>query len=155
MGIHAVGKTNESLEASRRQVLLLPQRSHNLCERPEVRALDDELVLLSSIAILRPSERVDAHFLAATLKEPTNKDQLKNYVTGAAIPRIVLADFKRFPIVIPPVAVQRDWTSVVAPMTRLCWTLLDQTENLRATRDLLLPRLLSGKIDLEDVEPAT
>ena len=32
--------------------------------------------------------------------------------------------------------------------------LASQTLSLRRTRDLLLPRLLSGRINLEDVEPA-
>src|SRR5438552_15458548 len=115
---------------------------------------DLEMVLLSSIAILRPGVNLDSHFLAMTLKQPEVKNALRNYVTGAAIPRIVIADFKRFEIVVPPIVLQKAWSAVVSPMVQMCWTLIDKNNNLRRTRDLLLPRLMSGKIQLKDVEPA-
>jgi type I restriction enzyme S subunit len=107
-----------------------------------------ELVLLSSIAILRPNERINPYLLTAILSDPKNKDRLKNYVTGAAIPRIILSDFKQFKIVLPSQEVQDAWASIGEPITQLCWRLIDQIANLRRTRDLLLPRLLSGQIPL-------
>ena len=113
-----------------------------------VNRAEQELVLLSSIAILRPNARINPHLLAAILKSPENKGRLKNYVTGAAIPRIVLKDFKRFQFVMPSKAVQAQWAKIAEPMTEHCWRLVDQIVNLRRTRDLLLPRLLSGTIDL-------
>ncbi|HNN44260.1 MAG TPA: restriction endonuclease subunit S, partial [Nitrospira sp.] len=109
---------------------------------------EEELVLLSSIAILRPNERINPHLLSAIMAAPENKDRLKNYVTGAAIPRIILSDFKRFTIVLPSEEVQGAWAKIGEPITQLCWRLVEQTANLRRTRDLLLPRLLSGQIPL-------
>ncbi len=108
-----------------------------------------ELVLLSSIAILRPNERINPHLLTAILSDPKNKDRLKNYVTGAAIPRIILSDFKQFKIVLPSEEVQGAWVRIAEPISQLCWTFIDQITNLRRTRDLLLPRLLSGQVNIE------
>jgi len=105
-----------------------------------------DVVLLSSIAILRPSARVNPHLLAATLSAPEAKGRLKNYVTGAAIPRIVLKDFRRFEFVLPSQQVQIEWARLAEPLTKLCWELSDQINNLRRTRDLMLPRLLSGRL---------
>ncbi len=110
---------------------------------------EQELVLLSSIAILRPNERINPHLLTAILSAPENKDRLKNYVTGAAIPRIILSDFKQFKIVLPSQEVQDAWAKIGEPITQLCWRLIDQITNLRRTRDRLLPRLLSGQDSLE------
>ena len=107
-----------------------------------------ELVLLSSVAILRPNKRINPHLLTAILSAPENKDRLKNYVTGAAIPRIILSDFKQFQIVLPSQEVQGAWAKIGEPITQLCWRLIDQITNLRRTRDLLLPRLLSGQVHL-------
>lgn len=107
-----------------------------------------ELVLLSSVAILRPNSRVNSHLLSAILKWPENKERLKSYVTGAAIPRIVLKDFKRFQFVLPSKTVQTRWARVAEPLTELCWQLVDQIQNLRRTRELLLPRLVSGRLDV-------
>ncbi|MBL8041473.1 MAG: restriction endonuclease subunit S [Nitrospira sp.] len=109
---------------------------------------EQELVLLSSIAILRPNEMINPHLLTAILSAQENKDRLKNYVTGAAIPRIILSDFKRFTIVLPSEEVQGAWAKIGEPITQLCWRLVEQTANLQRTRDLLLPRLLSGQIPL-------
>ena len=39
----------------------------------------------------------------------------------------------------------------MAPMMRQVIGLQQQIENLRRTRDLLLPRLLSGQIDVETI----
>ena len=114
-----------------------------------VNRAERDVVLLSSIAILRPNSRINPHLLAAILKSPENKGRLKNYVTGAAIPRIVLKDFKRFQFVLPSKAVQLQWAKSAEPMTELCWQLVDQVQNLRRTRDLLLPRLLSGQVNIK------
>ena len=114
-----------------------------------VNRLEQDVVLLSSIAILRPNARINPHLLAATLAHPDNKNRLKNYVTGAAIPRIILKDFKRFQFVLPDSQLQAEWAKRAEPITELCWRLVDQVQNLRRTRDLLLPRLLSGQIDVE------
>lgn len=109
---------------------------------------EQEVVLLSSVAMLRPNARINPHLLAAILKEPENKGRLKNYVTGAAIPRVILKDFKRFELLLPSKEVQTAWAKIAEPMTEQIWRLIDKIQNLRRTRDLLLPRLLSGQVEL-------
>ena len=54
----------------------------------------------------------------------------------------------------PPQALLEKFSTIVAPSFRLIYRLHLQTENLRRTRDLLLPRLLSGQIDVEDIAHA-
>jgi type I restriction enzyme S subunit len=104
---------------------------------------DLDVVLLSSIAILTPNESINPHFFAAVLNSDENKQRLKNYVTGAAIPRIILKDFKRFQFLLPPEELQRRWAKIGETTTRQCWSLIEKNQNLRKTRDLLLPKLLS------------
>ena len=41
-----------------------------------------------------------------------------------------------------------EWAKLAEPITEMCWRLVDQIQNLRRTRDLLLPRLLSGQVSL-------
>jgi type I restriction enzyme S subunit len=133
----------------RKNDVLITKDGANYLKHIFVNRVECDVVLLSSIAILRPNARINSHLLAATLISPENKGRLKNYVTGAAIPRIVLKDFKRFQFVLPSKQVQADWAKRAEPLTELCWQLVDQIQNLRRTRDLLLPRLLSGQIDVE------
>jgi type I restriction enzyme S subunit len=49
----------------------------------------------------------------------------------------------------PPRTLLNRFSSIVAPSFRLIYELHQQTQNLRRTRDLLLPRLLSGQIEVE------
>ncbi|MFC1510565.1 restriction endonuclease subunit S [Candidatus Omnitrophota bacterium] len=63
---------------------------------------DLEAVILSSIAILRPNGLFDSILLSMYLKLASTRAALENIVTGAVIPRIVLKDFRKFPIVLPP-----------------------------------------------------
>ena len=110
---------------------------------------EQDLVILSSIAMLRPNDAIRQNYLCLTLRDPVTKARMKGIVSGVAIPRIVLKDFRKFQILVPPNEVQTDWARIVDPMLAMCRKLVSQTENLRRTRDLLLPRLLSGQIEVE------
>ncbi len=68
-----------------------------------------DAVLLSSVAILRPnSERLDSHYLKHYLASPDVITYLKaNFISGAAIPRVVLKDFKKAEVKVPPLSTQR------------------------------------------------
>lgn len=64
---------------------------------------DVDLVLLSSIAILKPDiDIIDGEYLAYYLKNPQTNNFIKeNFKSGSALPRIVLKDLKKFELHIP------------------------------------------------------
>jgi type I restriction enzyme S subunit len=58
---------------------------------------EKELVILSSIAILRPNlEQIFPHILCMYLRQPEVRSRLSGYVSGVALPRIILKDFAKF-----------------------------------------------------------
>ena len=59
----------------------------------------------------------------------------------------VMMDFQ---VVIPPSKVLASFNRLVEPWLDDQRSLVFQTHNLRKTRDLLLPRLLSGQLSVED-----
>ena len=66
-----------------------------------------EVVLLSSIAILRPGEKLTSDYLCYYLDAEETRTMLKEgYRSGSAIPRVVLRDFRRAPIPLPPLETQ-------------------------------------------------
>ena len=115
---------------------------------------DLDVALLSSIAILRPNKKINPHVLAMTLREPNMKTRMTGFVSGAALPRIILQAFRQFQIVLPHIALQERWAASTEPMIQLCWRLLNANANLRRTRDLLLPRLISGELDVSELDIA-
>ncbi len=59
--------------------------------------------------------------------------------------------FDDFQIAQPPRPLLDQFSAIVAPSFRLIYKLHLQIQNLRRTRDLLLPRLLSGQIEVETI----
>lgn len=72
------------------------------------------------------------------------------YVGGAANPYMPLTSFAQHEVVVATTTVQATFASATESMERLGWSLRAELSNLRETRDLLLPRLLSGQLCVED-----
>ena len=68
-----------------------------------------DVCLLSSIAIFRTNKDLDPYFLKYFFETPSTKHIAKSgYMTGSVIPRIVLKDFKTFPIKFPNIEKQKE-----------------------------------------------
>jgi type I restriction enzyme S subunit len=111
-----------------------------------------ELVILSSIAIIRPNNQILSYVLSLYLREPSVKARMAGYVSGVALPRIVLKDFRKFLIIVPDIDLQKQFFNLAEPMIKNCYRLIEKNANLRRTRDLLLPKLISGEVDVENIE---
>ena len=68
---------------------------------------------------------------------------------GAAQPFISQGDAQRIDLLIPDLATMKRFTTFSTASLKRIATLEHQIQNLRRTRDLLLPRLLSGQINVE------
>lgn len=86
-------------------------------------------------------------------------DRYQNYATGASTGTTrksasagVLADIN---IVIPQAHIRESFEGGVTAIRRMLNNLLDKNANLRQTRDLLLPRLISGDLDVLELDIAT
>lgn len=77
-------------------------------------------------------------------------DYLRTNSGGATFSTIVVDTFRRMRVVRPPAALIKRYTSVANPIFELLDVLLRQVTNLRTTRDLLLPRLMSGRLSLAE-----
>lgn len=105
-----------------------------------------DLVILSSIAILRPNHLIDPHLLNFILRDPITKTRMTGYVSGVAIPRIILREFRNFEILLPSIEVQRIWAAHINPIAVQCFQLEKQNKVLAKARDMLLPRLMNGEV---------
>lgn len=73
---------------------------------------------------------------------------LVNRATGAAYPAVNQSDFSTAPILRPSVDILNLFDNHVEPVLNLANSLNTKNANLRAQRDLLLPKLISGEIDV-------
>lgn len=73
---------------------------------------------------------------------------------GAIFASVTKEDMQEVDLLCPPYPVIVAATSYIEPLHSEIATLSQQIPNLRRTRDLLLPRLLSGQIDVEALDHA-
>jgi len=101
----------------------------------------------STMAIWRSnSERVSGEFLYQFMKQ--NESAITQGNTGAAIPhanRKFILDMK---MAMPPKKEAEYFDGLTLPIIRLINTLHNQNSKLREARDILLPKLMSGQIEV-------
>jgi type I restriction enzyme S subunit len=118
-----------------------------ICER------EVDAVFASYLVRLKP---VDARLLPYYLFFTSSDDRYQGWVTGAstgATRKSVSAKvMTEPPVVLPPQDVQAQFVETVAPIRGLLTNLLEQNGVLTAARDLLLPRLISGELDVSDLD---
>lgn len=108
-------------------------------------------VCSTDVIVMRPKARY--HELVLQIAFTT---EFVDYAVGTSggtdRPRAKWVDLARFPILLPPPDVLDAFATAVRPMVALATNLARQNTNLRATRDLLLPKLISGAIDVSDLD---
>ena len=87
---------------------------------------------------------VPQHFLFCALQESI--EHVKRHAGGAVFDAVVVDTFKLIPFMVPDSKNVRLFEESAAPMFRQVGNLLEQNQQLRAARDLLLPRLMSGEL---------
>lgn len=88
------------------------------------------------------SEPLYAYFVLSSI-------DLKLFNSGAAVPTLNRNDIHGLATVVPPLELQKGFQDIAGAMLAQTLTLERKVANLRRTRDLLLPRLLSGQIDVD------
>ena len=105
-----------------------------------------EIVLLSSIAIIRPKENFGS-YLKTLLSQKENISRLiESHASGSALPRIVLKDLKQFKILIPNRNTLHKFDYWVTPILKTFFQNSQLICNVSKRRDFLLPKLMSGEI---------
>jgi len=79
-------------------------------------------------------------------------EHLRKKASGATFDAIVIATFNQIFIKVPPYKLIDEFEKRVESLFAEIVILLNKNLNLRKTRDLLLPRLISGEIDVEDLD---
>jgi len=80
---------------------------------------------------------------------------LRNYAGGSAQPLLTQNTIKKIPVILPELSINRSFERIIEPILDFKFNLVDKNINLRKTRDLLLPKLISGEIDVENLDIET
>lgn len=91
-------------------------------------------------------------FIYCTLKQPDVYYQIVNRGQGSAQPNISAADIMSIPCVIPTADVLNTFNDTVQPLFDLIITNQQENQRLSELRDTLLPKLISGELDVSDIQ---
>ena len=119
-----------------------------------VPTLDKEFGIASmDLVRIEPKPQMSKAFLYSLLRYSSFADEVKQHANGANVLHLApdrIADF-RCPL--PPGDLIASFAAFVAPILEQIDIVQNKIENLRRTRDLVLPRLLSEKLTLNPKTP--
>lgn len=97
-----------------------------------------------------PSDEISNYEIFFWIKQ--NIEKMISVASGATFKEITKSVFRNMPIVIPPLSIHKLFVQNVSPIFSLILNLQRKNENLHKTRNLLLPKLISGEIDVSELE---
>ena len=109
------------------------------------------LIVSTGFAVLTPT-KVPFSFLHQAVTTDNFVSYLTNNATGAAYPAITAKDFEAAKMLLPDESLLRRFNEHCEPMLLLKENLMRKKSNLRRTRDLLLPKLISGALDASGLD---
>jgi len=105
-----------------------------------------------SVLVIRPAEKSLQSFLAVLLSSIDTIRWADQHSTGTKMPVIKWEAFKAMPVPMPSQPVLCAFEASVQPMLQAIKMASSRNQNLRHTRDLLLPRLISGELDVSALD---
>ena len=80
-----------------------------------------------------------------------SKTNIQSIVTGAVQAKVNQSNLKSIEIIIPPVEVMNEFNELIKPFFDAIRSNHDEIEKLQKLRDTLLPKLMSGEIDVSKI----
>jgi type I restriction enzyme S subunit len=111
------------------------------------------MITAVDVAIVRPDKRrISPVFLLHFWDQPSNLAAIEQQSSGTTRLRITRRQLCAMPILTPPRNLQERFSALAWPMLELGNILRDKNTALRRTRDLLLPKLVSGEVDVSELD---
>jgi len=108
----------------------------------------DNWNISESVFTMRPNEKVSSEYLYMLLLSKDVQNYCQSNANGAAQKGIRMADLKKYSFWLAPKSVIDNFTDMVKPLIDQVDLIRKENENLIKQRDLLLPRLMSGKLEV-------
>lgn len=114
--------------------------------------LDKPMTLGNNIIMLRPEQENLRYYLYIWFKWLYGQSLIQGIKGGSAQPKFNKTDFKNLPIFLPPDDLLEQFHQIVKPMFELINENNTENQALTRTRDTILPRLMSGELDVSDID---
>ena len=98
------------------------------------------------VTLIPNTEKISAKYLYLYLK------QLNITGTGTTQQQLTVPDFRKTEILVPDRETISSFTDIITPLFSKIWANEEENASLSATRDTLLPKLMSGELDVSDID---
>ena len=128
----------------------------NQCHYGILHEIKENMLVSTGFAVIDAKDPVSSYrlFLDLTQDCVTKQFQTLAEQSVCTYPAINPADILAHSVVIPSLAVEQEFYSIVSQMFEKIDLANQQSRSLAAMRDALLPKLMSGEIDVEKVKVA-
>ena len=106
-------------------------------------------VVSSDAFVIRPTtENLKSFVLMTVSSDDFVADTSQSMKEGAKMPRADWKQMIQFPVMVPPSGLLEDFSETIEAITEQLSNLSFQNQKLRTARDFLLPKLMSGEIEV-------
>jgi type I restriction enzyme S subunit len=125
------------------------RRSHTVIWKPE-----DNLIASTGFCVITP-KTIPTSYLYQYLITESFVGYLTSLASGAAYPAVKSIDFSDADVIIPSNDLLIKFNQILGENFDIIWNLQTQNRFLKEARDILLPRLMSGMVDVEELQIET
>jgi type I restriction enzyme S subunit len=111
-------------------------------------------LLNQRVAKLVPNEVNNRAYVYLTFRQDEFQTKLSKIANGVAQQNLSPIETGKTQVVIPSQKVLADFAGICEPIVKEMTALFQENATLRRTRDLLLPRLISGEVDVSELDIA-
>lgn len=101
-----------------------------------------------SVFTMRANKKISSEFLYMLLLSQDVQNYCQSKANGSAQKGIRMGDLRKYIFLLPTKNVINDFTNQISPILRNVSLLRNENKNLMQQRDMLLPRLMSGKLEV-------
>lgn len=130
----------------------MTQERNIIARAARVPTLSEDTGVISLDLVRVVPKNIDRNYLYGVLRYSSFPDEVKNYANGANVLHLSPKRIAEYLIRVPPGPIQTQYFERTEPMYQIADRLDLLNENLRLTRDLLLPKLISGEIDVSELD---
>lgn len=108
----------------------------------------DMFVLSMDLIKITAKLDYDNGFVYCLLRYSQFSDEVKQFANGANVLHLSPTVIEKYQTILPPMELQTKFYTIVQKLHRLQDNLAIKNDNLKTQRDMLLPKLISGKIEV-------
>lgn len=153
-GYISVERYNESPEIMLQIGDILLSKDGTIGKIGYVDKLDLPSTVASGIFLIRniKPDIISTQFIYYLLKSKMFSAFISSRTEGSVIPHLYQKDFMEFTLPLPNAEEMKQFDTLTSPLFATIIKNLRENELLSATRDLLLPKLMNGEIDVSEVK---